>query len=368
MKVALVHDWLFHMRGGEKVLEAFAELYPEATIYTLFYDRKNLSPSLKNMKIKSTFMQYLPGIKRYYRWLLPLLPMMIKSLRLNGEDLVLSSSHCVAKGINVPKGALHICYCHTPARYLWGFEDVYFSNYPFFIRPLIKGLLALLRKWDVKVNKDVDEFIANSENVKKRIKQYYRRNAAVIHPPVNLEEFKPFGELADYYLTVSAFVPYKRVDLVIDAFNEMDLQLIVVGAGPLANAYKNRRQSGKISFLTGVSGEKLRELYAQAKAVIFPTNEDFGIVPLEAQACGTPVIAFGQGGALESVKTGIFFEEQTPQSIRDAVLKFESQITDRSKIPEGVKSFDKDHFKTKVSGFIDQVLTRKKSSSHVAEA
>ena len=220
MKVALVHDWLIHMRGGEKVLEALAEIFPEATVYTLFYSKRKLSPILNQMNIKSSFLQHLPGIRYYYRWLLPLLPKLIQTLKIKDADLVISSSHCVAKGIRIPETAHHICYCHTPMRYIWGFEKDYFGKTPIFLKPFLKQLLTHLRKWDVRINSQVDEFVANSENVKKRIQTFYKRDAQVIHPPMNQDAFRPNGSMSDYYLVVSAFVPYKRIDLVVQAFNQ----------------------------------------------------------------------------------------------------------------------------------------------------
>lgn len=362
MKVALVHDWLIHMRGGEKVLEALAELYPNATIYTLFCNRRKLSPALQEMDIQTSFLQYIPGIRKFYRWLLPILPFVVKSLKIEDVDLVVSSSHCVAKGIDVPPGARHICYCHTPMRYLWGFEDQYFENYPFFLRYLIRQIFVYLRKWDLASNEGVDYFVANSENVRDRIDRFYHRPAEVIYPPMDGSLFEVReGEHRDYYLVVSAFVPYKKVDLVIEAFNGLDKQLIIVGAGPLEATYKKLRRSEKISFLGSVSGPQLRELYAGAKALIFPTFEDFGIVPVEAQSCGCPVIAYRKGGALESVKSGAFFNEQTPEAIKDAVIEFEGLSFDRIETSKQMSVFDKDVFKDKFKQFASKVLTSEKS-------
>jgi glycosyltransferase involved in cell wall biosynthesis len=357
MKIALVHDWLIHMRGGEKVLEALAELYPDATIYTLFYRRKKLSPALQRMKIQASFLQYFPGITKYYRWLLPLLPYVIRTLEIREADLVISSSHCVAKAVKIPEGAIHICYCHTPMRYLWGFEEVYFEKFPLILRPFIKQILARLRAWDLQGNSGVNEFLCNSEYVRDRIRNYYGREALVVYPPLDTELFQPIADLrGDYYLVVSAFVPYKRIDLVIEAFNSLERQLVIVGDGPLAAAYRKLRKSDRISFLGQVSSEDLRRLYARSRALIFPTEEDFGIVPLEAQACGTPVIAFRRGGALESVRTGIFFEEQTPESIRQAVSKFEGMHFDLAITASKVAEFNKTNFKKKISATLEQCL------------
>jgi glycosyltransferase involved in cell wall biosynthesis len=389
MKIALVHDWLIHMRGGEKVLDALAELYPEATLYTLFYDRKRISPRLSRLKIKASFLQFFPGIKFYYRWLLPILPWVIRSMKVENADLVISISHCVAKGICVPEKAYHICYCHTPMRYLWGFQDVYFNRYLAPIRLLIDGVFYFLRQWDLKTNARVDLFVANSEYIKKRIKTVYQRDAVVVHPPLETDFFKPIsgdvilsgseesqteilrqiapqdygrgdpsvcsaGSLrmteadktgpSHFFLAVSHFVPYKRLDLVIEAFNRLERRLVIIGSGPLAAQYQKLRKNDQIFFWGGVSDEELRQTYSEARALIFPTEEDFGIVPLEAQACGAPVIAFRRGGALETVKSGVFFDEQTPEAIREAVLRFEGQKFDPKEVSAKVQGFGRRYF------------------------
>jgi glycosyltransferase involved in cell wall biosynthesis len=358
MKVALVHDWLIHMRGGEKVLEALAEIFPGAKIYTLFCDRKRLSPVLQQMTIKTSFLQYWPGIRHCYRWLLPILPLAIRSLRIEEADLVISSSHCVAKGISIPPQAYHLCYCHTPMRYLWGFEEEYFGKFPFWVRPVLRTILSRLRQWDIESNVHVHQFISNSENVRRRIQQFYERDAHVIHPPWDARYYEPVNSKGDYYLAVSHFVPYKRVDLVIEAFNELDRQLLIVGTGPLEKTYRRLRRNEQISFLGPLSEISLRRLYSGARALIFPTEEDFGIVPLEAQACGTPVIAYGKGGALESVRTGIFFEEQTPEAIRKAVREFEKLSFDRELTAKSVADFEKTQFQEKMRAFMEQVLSQ----------
>ncbi len=350
MKVALVHDWMIHMRGGEKVLEALAEIYPDATIYTLFYDRRQLSPALAQMRMQPSFLQYLPGIKSYYRWLLPFLPLIIKTLKIQQADLVISSSHCVAKNISIPPGARHLCYCHTPMRYLWGYEEEYFSKFPGFLRGLLSPVKSWLRHFDLKGNESVDLFIANSQNVRKRIQSYYGRGAEVVYPPLDLARYHHPGQTqtGDFYLVVSAFVPYKRIDIVIEAFNTLDRRLFIVGSGPLEKDYRKLRKNSKITFLGSVPDTELKTLYSQAKAVLFPTEEDFGIVPLEAQACGTPVIAFGRGGALESVKHGHFFDEQTPAAVQKAIEIFEKLQFDRNKISDAVFSFSKERFQERV--------------------
>ncbi|MDP3920190.1 MAG: glycosyltransferase [Candidatus Omnitrophota bacterium] len=356
MKVALVHDWMIHMRGGEKVLEALAEIYPQATLYTLFYDREKLSPALRNRKIVASFLQKLPGIKRYYRWLLPILPKCIESLRVADVDLVVSTSHCVAKGVRVPLGARHICYCHTPMRYLWDLGDVYFKNIPGFLRPILNAVLVRLRDWDRAVNVRVDQFVSNSAFVEERIRRHYGRDAVVVHPPVRSDYLKPQGEKRDFYLVVSAFVPYKRVDVVIEAFNEIERDLVIVGGGPLERSYKALAKSPRISFLGSVDDERLRSLYSEARAVIFPTEEDFGIVPVEAQACGTPVIALDRGGALEGVKSGIFIDDQTPAAVRAGVERFEKMTFQPTEVRERISGFSKEEFKGKMIGVINSVV------------
>jgi len=354
MRVALVHDWLIHMRGGEKVLECLAQLYPDATIYTLFYDRKTLSPTLKKMRIRASFLQHWPGIKKFYRWLLPILPHAIESLKVKDADLVISSSHCVAKGVRIPEKAFHICYCHTPMRYLWSFYDEYFGKFPSGVKPFMRKVFERLRRWDLESNESVDRFIAISKYIQARIQRVYGRDSEVIYPPVDIHFYHPQGEPQDYYLVTSAFVPYKRVDLVIQAFNGLDRRLMIVGSGPLEHSYRAQCQGSNITFLGACSNEELRTLYAQAKALIFPTEEDFGIVPVEAQACGTPVIALKKGGALEGVKTGVFFEEQTPMSLQDAIAKFEKMNFDRKEIPTHVAGFSRSRFCDEIKEFVSR--------------
>jgi len=359
MKTALVHDWLIHMRGGEKVLDAIAELYPDATLYTLFADRTKISPRLAGLKIRTSFLQLLPGIKFYYRWLLPILPWVIRSMKVKDADLVISSSHCVAKGIRVPEKSYHVCYCHTPMRYLWGFQNIYFSRYLSPVRFLIHAVFYFLKKWDLRTNARVDLFIANSEYIKKRIKTVYQRDAVVVHPPLETDFFKPQGKQENFFLAVSHFVPYKRLDIVIEAFNSLERRLVVIGSGPLATSYQKLRKNEQISFWGGVSDEALRKTYSEARALIFPTEEDFGIVPLEAQACGTPVIAFRRGGALETVKSGVFFDEQTPEAVREAVLRFEELNFSSKEVSEKVQGFGRKYFLENMKKAIESHFTPK---------
>jgi glycosyltransferase involved in cell wall biosynthesis len=360
LKVALVHDWLIHMRGGEKVLESLAEMFPEATIYTLFTDRSRLSPSLQRMKIRTSFLQYLPGIRRYYRWLLPVLPWVVRTLRVEEADLLITSSHCVAKGVRVPERAVHVCYCHTPMRYLWGFEEEYFSKFPKGMLTLLRPLFERLRKWDVATAQGVNHFLCNSNTVRERIRKSYGREAEVIHAPVDASFYQPDSLPAEakgkFYLVVSALVPYKRVDLVIEAFNGWDRKLVIAGDGPCRPEYQKLAKTGNIRFLGTVSDEGLRSLYEEAKALIFPQEEDFGIVPLEAQACGTPVIALARGGALETVEEGVFFQEQTAEALRRAILQFEARQFDLEALRRQALRFDKPLFKTKMKQALENVI------------
>lgn len=360
MKVAIVHDWLIHMRGGEKVLEALTEVFPDATIYTLFSHRPRLSPSLRRMRIKNSLLHYLPGIRLYYRWLLPFLPFFIQTLRIRNADLVISSSHCVAKGVRIPKGAMHVCYCHTPMRYLWGFEEIYFETFPRWFLFLLRPVLEWLRRWDVATSREADRFLCNSETVRDRIQQIYGREAEIVHPPVDTQFFKAtphaMRQKKDYYLIVSALTPYKRIDIAIQCFNHWDRKLLIAGTGPSRRKYEAQAKTRNIEFLGKVSDEKLVRLYTGAKALIFPQEEDFGIVPLEAQACGTPVIAYARGGALETVKDGVFFTQQSPQAIRQAIEEFECREFDPNTLREQALKFDKEVFKNKMTETVKNVV------------
>lgn len=359
LRVALVHDWLYHMRGGEKVLEALAELFPEAVIYTLFSDRKGLSPSLRRMKIRNSILHSLPGIRLYYRWLLPILPFFIRTVRVREADLVISSSHCVAKGIPIPDGAFHICYCHTPMRYLWGFEKESFENFPRWLLGLLKPVFNRLRQWDIKSSRNVHAFFCNSETVRDRIQKIYGRQAVVVHPPVEGQFFRPDSNeegKGGYYLIVSALTPYKRVDLAVEAFRGWDRKLLIAGDGPDRRKLEEKGRASNVRFLGKVSDQELLNLYRKARALIFPQVEDFGIVALEAEASGTPVIAFASGGALETVKKGVFFKEQTPEALREAVLRFETLQFEPEELRQAALEFDKPVFKTKITQALKNVI------------
>lgn len=350
LRTAIVHDWLIHMRGGERVLEALYEIFPDADIFTLFCDRKKLSPVLQKANIRCSFLHFLPGIKQYYRWLLPILPAAIRTLQLENYDLVISSSHCVAKGCRVPAGALHVSYCHTPARYVWGFKEEYFGHYPAPVKKLIHGVLERLKRWDLETNPGIQFFIANSENTARRIDQYYGRDSAVIHPPVDTVRLGQAEEMTGQgFLILSALVPYKRVDIAVQAFNRLGLPLTVAGTGPEMKKLKTIA-GPSIRFLGALSDDEIKAQYHRCRALIFPGEEDFGIVPVEAQACGKPVIAYARGGALETVTsaTGVFFSEQTPEALVQAVKRFEQLSFHAALIKENAARFDREVFKKRI--------------------
>jgi glycosyltransferase involved in cell wall biosynthesis len=363
MKVALVHDWLTGMRGGEKCLAIFCELFPDADLYTLLYHPNAVSPIIAGVNVKASWINYLPGARRYFRYLLPLFPRTVERFDLAGYDLIFSSSHCVAKGI-FPYRALHIAYVHAPMRYVWDQHDAYFGADASWISRAGMALFRdYLQRWDVRSSGRVDFFVANSNNVATKIKKLYDREAAVIHPPVDVERFQLGEHQESYYLIVSALVPYKRIDLAIDAFNRLKLPLKIAGDGPLRKRLQKIAHSN-IEFLAWVGDQELAQLYASCQALIFPGEEDFGIVPLEAQASGRPVIAYRKGGALETVvpldsgdsthPTGIFFTGQTAESLMAAVRLFQEnrQNFEPTAIRQHACQFSRDRFKAQISDYI----------------
>ena len=360
MRVALIHDWLTGLRGGEKVLEVLCELYPDATLFTMVYIPDSTSLIIESHPIRTAFTQKLPAVKSLYRWYLPLYPWAVESLDLDGYDLVVSSSHCVAKGVLTPPDSTHICYCHTPMRYVWDRFGDYFGNGV--TARLVYGPVAhYLRKWDVASAARVDHFIANSKHVAERIQKYYRREADVIYPPVDTEVYVPAEEEPeDYYLIVSALVPYKRLELAIDAFNKRNEPLLIVGTGP-QEAKLKARAGANIRFLGGLSQQELRPVYQRCQALLLPGVEDFGIVPVEAQACGRPVVAFAEGGALESVRdgeTGVFFSESSPEALSDAIDRVSSLRFNRNAVRSWALGFSRQRFKDSVKTYIDEKLAR----------
>ena len=369
--VCLVHDWLIAMRGGEKVLEALAELFPGAPIYTLFARRENLSRKLQEHKIHTTFLQFIPGICRFYRWLLPLFPLAIRSVNVKKYDVVISSSHCVAKAVRAKSDAVHICYCYTPMRYLWGFSEEYFGKFTGFLRHLIGFYFNFLKKWDVKTAQDVTAFVTSSRYVAERIQSVYGKTAEIINPPIDVPAEKIVTTKSQqglYFLIVSALVPYKRIDIAIEAFNQLKLPLNVVGDGPLRTELQKMIRFDQIRLEGWIDQETLWERYSKCKAFIFPTEEDFGIVPIEAQMFGKPVIAYGKGGISESVlaynetgmgralnqSTGLFFYEQSVPALIEQIKEFEHIAFDPKFIKAHAERFKLERFQKEITNFMKQ--------------
>jgi glycosyltransferase involved in cell wall biosynthesis len=326
LRVALVHDWLFGMRGGEKVLEELCRMFPAAEIFTLFHRRGSVSPTVERRPIHVSVLGRLPKVHRYYRWLLPLMPNAIEQMRLRDFDLVISSSHCVALGARVPQGALHVCYCHSPMRYVWDQFDDYFGSgrSSLLTRSAARLLRSRLRRWDAEAGRRPHVLIANSRFVAERIGRCYGRTAEVVYPGVDTDYYSSVRQARrNVALMVTALVPYKRIELALEAFETLPLPLVIIGSGPRYRTL--RRLAGpNASFLGWQQDEILRRYYSESKLLVFPGVEDFGMVPVEAMACGLPVVAFGQGGALESVEepqTGVFFHEPKAASLAEAVRR-----------------------------------------------
>jgi len=357
-KVALVHDWLTGRRGGEKVLEVLSEIYPKAPIYTLFHFPGSQISEIEEKRITTSFIQKMPFLKKKYRSYLPLYPVAAELFDLQGYDMIISSSHCIAKGVIPRPDALHISYVHSPMRYAWNQYFSYFSKQKLsvFSRMLIPPIIHWLRIWDQSSAQRVDHFIANSETVAGRIYKYYRRKSDVIHPPVDVEFFRPGKQSKDYYLIVSALVPYKRIDLAVESFNRTGDILNIVGMGP---DYKKLKKQAKnnIRFLGHLSSPDLLKAYQGARALIMPGEEDFGINSLESQACGVPVIAFRRGGATETVvpgSTGLFFRRLNVQSLLSVLDKFKKLPFNKTEIRKNALKYSREIFKEKISSFLEE--------------
>jgi glycosyltransferase involved in cell wall biosynthesis len=338
-RVTLVHDWLTGMRGGEKCLEPLCRRWPQARLLTLLHERGSVSADIERLRPRTSFLNRLPGVERYYRYLLPLMPAAMASLRVPPSDLVVSFSHCVAKNARVPPGTPHVCYCFTPIRYAWHLRESYFNDRVRGLKArLLDAFLGILRAWDRHTAAGVTHFIAISETVRRRIAECYGRDSTVIYPPVDTHYYHPAPvPREDYYLVVSAFAPYKRIDLAVAACRQLRRALVVIGTGQ--DADRLRALAGPdVHFLGWQPDDVIRDHLRRCRALLFPGEEDFGIVPVEAMACGTPVIAFGRGGITETVvptggsrePTGVWFGEQSVDCLVDAQLRFEASAGELS--------------------------------------
>ena len=358
MRVALVHDWLVRMRGGERVLEQMALLFPDAEIFTLVCERAALSNPLRERTIRTSALQWLPGSTRHYPYALPIMPALIEQFDLRGFDLVISSSSCVAKGVRVPRSVPHLCYCHTPMRYLYDQSGAYTQRFSGGVRAVFDLLQPRLRRWDRTSADGVTRFVANSEHVRSRIRAWYRRESTVVHPPVDVDRFNSTEARGDYYVTVSALVPYKRVDLIVDAFNRLGRRLIIVGSGSERRSLE-RAARANIEFTGWTSDAEIESLLCQARGFVFAGTEDFGIALVEAQAAGVPVIAYAAGGALETVQhaeTGMLYREQTADAIAQAVLAAEQRTWAPAALRAHVQRFRPERFRAQLLQEIDYLL------------
>ena len=372
------------MRGGEKCLEIICQLYPTADLFTLLHIPGKVSSIIESHRIHTSFIQKLPFSKSKYRYYLPLMPFAIEKFDLKEYDLILSSSHCVAKSVKLRAKSLHICYCHTPMRYIWDQFDQYFGagKSSWITEKLMNFIRPWLQDWDVKTSHRVNNFIANSRHVQKRIKKYYGKDATVIYPPVDTELFTPATteNKGDYFLTLSAFAPYKRLDLAVAAFNQLGIPFFVIGEGQDEKRLKEMAKPN-IHFEGWLDISQIRSHFNRCRAFVFCGEEDFGITPLEAQAMGKPVIAFGRGGALETVipdnrswkpetgipqastyqPTGVFFYEQTPEALINAIKHFESiePQFDSVAIRNHAQKFDSSVYTKRMKNFIQGKITKR---------
>ncbi len=367
LKVAIVTEELSQLGGAERLLDYYLELFPKAPVFTLTFNKERTLHRYDKFDIRPSFIQKLPFGLTKYKWYLPLMPWAVESFKLDDYDVVLSITSALVKGIKTHHPTIHICYCNTPTRYLWFDSAQYIKNAPIpvFVRPLMPLVLSRLRKWDLKASKRPDFYIANSINAQKRIEKYYHRNSVPIFPPVDIKKFSPNPkirprEFGNYYLLVSRIEPYKKVDLAIEAFKKLNLPLKIVGGGTRLDEYRNKAPKN-IEFIGRVSDEELAHYYQNCQAFIFPQEEDAGITPLEAMACGRPVIAYGKGGALESVidgKTGILFKEQTVESLSQAVKRSQKINFNPAVIRHHAESFDKELFKQRIIRYIESKVNR----------
>ncbi len=362
MRVALAHDWLNGMRGGEKVLEALCERYPEADIFTLFHVPGSVSDTIERHRIITSSLQKLPFARTHYRRYLPLYPAAIEQFDLDRYDLVISVSTCAAKAVVTAGRARHVCYCNSPMRYAWDQFDAYFGPDrvgAMASRWVYRPLLARLARWDAATAPRVGRFVANSRHIAGRIRRYYNREATIVYPPVDTIFYHPDTTPAgQHFLIVSALVPYKRIDVAIEACRRAGARLRIIGDGP-DRARLEQQANGHVEFVGRASNEEIRDEYRRALAVLLPGEEDFGIVPVEAQACGRPVVAFARGGALETVipgETGILFDELTPASLAGALERLAATRFDPDRLRAHAHRFSREHHVERMRQVIDETL------------
>jgi glycosyltransferase involved in cell wall biosynthesis len=369
MKVALVHDHLAQDGGAEKVLRALADLYPDAPIYTLLYDRKNVDKYFRGRQIETSIIQKLPGGVKHYQWYMPFMPMAVEFFDLRSYDLVISDASAFAKGVITSPDTLHICYCHTPTRYVWDYTHQYINelDYNKYLKKVISLVLNYIRLWDKAAADRVDIFIANSSTVKRRIAKYYKRSADVIYPPVETGHFRPADKTGDYYLIGGRLAPYKRVDIAIEACKLLGARLKIFGDGvDLKRLRQIAGGSPLIEFLGRVDDAAKAEHYQHCRAFINPQEEDFGITVVEAMAAGRPVIAYARGGAVETVRagvTGIFFEEQSAAAIKRAIEEAEHIRFDPAIIRAQAEKFSTARFKTEIKNYIEEAYRKFKQGA-----
>jgi glycosyltransferase involved in cell wall biosynthesis len=356
LKVAIVHDWLNQTGGAERVLEALKELFPDAPVYTSMYGAELMPAAYRSWDIRTSFMQRLPGVTRHHQWYLMLYPLAFEGFDFTGYDLVISNKSAFCHGIITPPEALHVCYCLTPTRFVWMY-DAYRQREGIgrFSDAILRLLIPWLRLWDQAAAQRVDQFLAISRTVQQRIRKFYRRDSEIIYPPVDTDRFRPAGRPpGDYFLIVSRLIPYKRIDLAVEAFTRLGLPLWIAGDGR-DRAVLERRAGPNVRFLGRVSDDEKVSLLQDCRAFVFPGLEDFGIAPLEAMACGRPVIAYAGGGALDSViegKTGLFFHEQMAEALARAVQSFKAADFDPADCRAQAERFSRPIFQQQLKTFI----------------
>lgn len=364
MKVAIVQEWLVTVGGSDKVVKAILDVFPDADIYTLVAKKEVCDElGIPWEKVHTSFIQRMPLGKKKHRAYLPLFPFAIEQFDLRGYDVVISSSHCVAKGVLTKADQLHICYCHSPIRYCWDMYNEYLeeSHLDKGLKSwLVRLMLHPIRQFDAVAGSRVDYYISNSDYVGQRIRKTYRRASTTIHPNIDISHFELCEDKQDYYLASSRLVAYKKIDTIIEAFNRMpDKRLVVIGGGPNLEAYRKTAKRN-VTVMGYQPFDVLKEKMQHAKAFVFAADEDFGMIPIEAQSCGTPVIAYGHGGSLETVnggKTGLFFHEQTPEAVCDAVDRFEA-MGERPFFPKACRQwaegFSEERFKREIKAFVEE--------------